>query len=1471
MSFLRSKFFCFTAFIVAIAIFDYVPSLSQAYPPQGRTLQFLGRYSTGLFNQSAAEIVSYDPATKTAYMISSVAVRLDAINLSNPKNPTLSFTIDLSPYGSAVNSVAVKNGIIAAAMEAPVRTDNGSIVLLTTSGQLLTQLAVGAQPDMVTFTHDGNKILVANEGEPSSNYSVDPNGSISIVNIAAGVQNVTVTTLDFSSYNNRRQELLGKGIRLFGPNATVAQDFEPEYVAVSPDNSRAWVTLQENNAVAVINLTNNTLADIYPLGTKDWGRGLPRCEKYTMENRPLMGTTAAGQDILLGGFSGLWYEGTTPDGKMKFITHPDRGPNAEPANIGGVVKRPFALPDYQARIVRFELDPATKSTTITEQIPLFRTDGVTPISGKPNVQAQAQGLAYTDEFGVDLFGNPISNDEMGGDMEGIVVAPDGTFYLVDEYRPAIYNFDQNGIMIDRFIPMGTAAAASRPDGTFGTEVLPAVYGQRRNNRGFEAVAIEGNKLYAFIQSGIDSPDLTNDNTSRNSNFLRIVEFDIVTKTVTGEFVYPIFERAQTCDKLGDAVSLGNGRFLVVERDDATGPNARKYIFEINLTGATNTFTNPPSLAVGKTIENSTYDELVAANVRPVFKRKAVHLASIGYDQAEKVEGLARIDDNTFAIINDNDFGVGGSVLPAIPNGTITVNSTPIELGIISFDRSNALDASDRDGAGNTASINFRNWQNLYGLFMPDAISSFTSGGRTYYITANEGDARDYSGFGEERRVSDATRVPLNPVFFPNATTLRQDANLGRLQITSFVNTGTLSASSMSSGDLDGNGTFEMLHTFGTRSFTIWNADGNLVWDSGDDLERRTAFLFPNNFNASNSNNTRDGRSTSKGPEPEAVTVGVVNGRTLAFIGLERIGGIAVWDITEAHKPKYVDYINTRSFNALFNYPTEGDLGPEGLVFIPENESPNGLPMILCANETSGTVSIYQVNPTAVYVDGQNGDDNNTGINRTNSPIGTGPKKTVQGGISGVANEGRVEVTAGMYNETVTINKQATVIGPAMMNSQSVVTINGGNGTTVTSIGSDNKLFQRINLGIAANPVARIASIPTGSSGNVVLIGNAQIGGSNVSASIAASVINDANDAGFGTGRVLFGPMAPPTQNLVLHLDATSHTAPNNSPTALWNDRSGNDNNAEQTINARTPMFLANSPLFNNRNSMVFTGGKGMEVKNSAVLNGGGHKTMFVVFRTGSSIAGYQTIAELGGTNSGFSMYVFNGRIYFGTWDNSILYSSRIISANTNYLAQFTYNGERIGWSLNRFTYSSPFNDNSIAPDFSKVGIGAVSEGTRYHNRVEGSAFAHPFAGQIPEVLVYNASHIDMRELTFAYLNEKYNLNLALQPLEKTSDSDTEWEIIEGEGNNNTGENASISIQPNPANDNTTIIVNNANSSDIRLTVTDLFGTTVIPTRVLHSLNNNVLTLDTKQLSSGMYIVRVESNGSVFSEKMTVVR
>lgn len=153
----------------------------------------------------------------------------------------------------------------------------------------------------------------------------------------------------------------------------------------------------------------------------------------------------------------------------------------------------------------------------------------------------------------------------------------------------------------------------------------------------------------------------------------------------------------------------------------------------------------------------------------------------------------------------------------------------------------------------------------------------------------------------------------------------------------------------------------MLYSYGGRSFSIRTTTGALVFDSGDELEQITAAFLPTNFNASHSNNTFDNRSTSKGPEPEGLVVGKAYGRTLAFIGFERIGGIAVYDITDPFAPELVDYVNNRDFTNPFNFATAGDLGPEGLAFISAEDSPNGQPMLAVAHEVSGTTTLYQIN------------------------------------------------------------------------------------------------------------------------------------------------------------------------------------------------------------------------------------------------------------------------------------------------------------------------------------------------------------------------------------------------------------------------------------------------------------------------------------------------------------------------------
>lgn len=521
--------------ILAASLLSALPLAVHAAPPaKPINLTPIGTYASGIFGAGGAEIAAHDPATQRLFVVNAADVSVDVLDISNPAAPTKIGNLDLGE--GVANSVAVKNGIVAVAVEAKVKTDAGSVVLLDANLNPLASVTVGSLPDMLTFSPNGRWILVANEGEPNSYGkpdSVDPVGSVSIIDISAGVSNVrqgNVRTLDFSAFNNVP---LPAGIRVFGPGASVAQDLEPEYITVSHDSKTAWVTLQENNALATVDIKAGEITSLISLGFKD-----------------------------------------------------------------------HSLP-------------------------------------------------------------------------------------------------------------------------------------------------------------------------------------------------------------------GNG-----------------------------------------------------------------------------------------------------------------------------------LDVSDRDGAGGAASIRIGNWP-LKGVFMPDGIASYNYRGDTFLVLANEGDARTWDGYNDEMDINSAAYI-LDPVKFPNALALKQSANLGRLR------------ASRASGDIDRDGDWDEICTFGARSFSIRAADGTLIFDSGDQFERAIAAIIPVAFNVSNDNNNFDSRSRSKGPEPEGVVVGKAFGRTFAFIGVERVGGVMVYDVSNPYAPLFVNYANNRNFANPFNIAAAGDLGPEGLVFISAEESPNGQPLLVTANELSGTTTIYQI-------------------------------------------------------------------------------------------------------------------------------------------------------------------------------------------------------------------------------------------------------------------------------------------------------------------------------------------------------------------------------------------------------------------------------------------------------------------------------------------------------------------------------
>ncbi|TDK44147.1 choice-of-anchor I family protein [Algoriphagus formosus] len=222
--------------------------------------------------EAAAEISTFDPSTNQLFVVNnSGSTKVDIVDFSDPSSLLLIGSIDMSIYGGGVNSVASKNGLLAVAMEAFTKTDNGSVVIFETSSLTnpIQIIPVGALPDMVTFSPNGRYIVTANEGEPNDDYTVDPEGSISIIDVDMGY---SVQTAGFSAFEGQKASLMAKGYRVFGPNATLAQDTEPEYVAIDSKSQFAYVTLQENNGVAKVDLNSKTIVDIFPLGVKDHSR-----------------------------------------------------------------------------------------------------------------------------------------------------------------------------------------------------------------------------------------------------------------------------------------------------------------------------------------------------------------------------------------------------------------------------------------------------------------------------------------------------------------------------------------------------------------------------------------------------------------------------------------------------------------------------------------------------------------------------------------------------------------------------------------------------------------------------------------------------------------------------------------------------------------------------------------------------------------------------------------------------------------------------------------------------------------------------------------------------------------------------------------------------------------------------------------------------------------------------------------------
>lgn len=280
---------------------------------------------------------------------------------------------------------------------------------------------------------------------------------------------------------------------------------------------------------------------------------------------------------------------------------------------------------------------------------------------------------------------------------------------------------------------------------------------------------------------------------------------------------------------------------------------------------------------------------------------------------------------------------------------------------------NKMDVSDKDGK-----INIANWP-VFGMYQPDGMSLFQKNGKTYLVTANEGDTRAYvdesvspsvTYYNEEVTVKDiASKIKLDRSKYQGYTEEQWNALDLAGMMTDTKKLGGLTVTS-STYTVTGAAYYDALYAFGGRSFSIWDA-ANLgagpVYDSGSGFEDVIAAgPFAPYFNMNQTKTKLDGRSTKKGPEPEGAAYGTVGGKQYAFIGLERMSGIMAYDVTNPLQPVFATY----SREPVTPNNPGMDIGPEGLSFVPAADSPTGQALLLAGNETSGTVSIYEVKPGA---------------------------------------------------------------------------------------------------------------------------------------------------------------------------------------------------------------------------------------------------------------------------------------------------------------------------------------------------------------------------------------------------------------------------------------------------------------------------------------------------------------------------
>jgi len=347
--------------------------------------------------------------------------------------------------------------------------------------------------------------------------------------------------------------------------------------------------------------------------------------------------TVNGVDVINGGFGSGAAAHPTRKGEFYVIT--DRGPNTDYLN-----GKKFPAPNFTPTIMHFKIN-AEGNIEVIKYIKLKNPSGQ-PITGLPN----PAGMGSTGETAYDSSGNVLGTDNYGLDSESIVAAADGTFWVSDEYGPHIVHYNAEGVEMERISPIGVNT---------GPRKLPAVLAKRRANRGMEGLCItpDGKTLVGTIQSTMYVPTKV---LATNTTLTRIVTFDIATGQ-TKQYLYK--QNGSGSDSVCDITAISSTEFLVIERDGNYGSQGgTKKVYRINIAGASDVNGTDITAVDGmkinnKTLEQSTWDEITNAGLKPVSKVLAVDLvAKLGYEH-DKFEGIVYLGNNKLAVFNDDDFGI----------------------------------------------------------------------------------------------------------------------------------------------------------------------------------------------------------------------------------------------------------------------------------------------------------------------------------------------------------------------------------------------------------------------------------------------------------------------------------------------------------------------------------------------------------------------------------------------------------------------------------------------------------------------------------------------------------------------------------------------------------------------------------------------------------------------------------------------